>query len=152
MLLPVSWIRVPQSLMIGPTAFLTLSKVVCYQINSTTFWLLRASLIMVFKLFLGHLNLAAEEFFDAPVAGNIQGHNFKVRQPRFSSWQAESGFCSTFGRAVKWTASIHRWSFDSVQLQGCQLVFYLPWHCLALPHSLFLYEWCYYMQVLFLVP
>ncbi len=43
----------------------------------------RATLITVYKLFHGHLNLPAEEFFEPPAVGNLQGNNFKVRQPRF---------------------------------------------------------------------
>ncbi len=44
---------------------------------------LRATLITVYKLFHGSLNLPAEEFFEPPAAGNLCGHNFKDRQPRF---------------------------------------------------------------------
>ncbi len=44
---------------------------------------LRTTLIPVHKLFHGYLNLSAEEFFAPPAAGNLRGHNFKVRQPRF---------------------------------------------------------------------
>ncbi len=43
---------------------------------------LRATLITVYKLFHGYLNLSVEEFFEPPAAGNLRGHNFKVRQPR----------------------------------------------------------------------
>ncbi len=38
---------------------------------------------MVYRLFHGYLNLSAEDFFEPPAAGNLRGHNFKVRQPRF---------------------------------------------------------------------
>ncbi len=44
---------------------------------------LRATLITVYELFHRYLNLPAEEFFEPPAAGNLQGHNCKVRQPRF---------------------------------------------------------------------
>ncbi len=43
---------------------------------------LRATLITIYKLFHDYLNLSAEEFFEAPAAGNLLGHNFKVRQLR----------------------------------------------------------------------
>ncbi len=42
-----------------------------------------ATLITVYKLFHGYLNLSAEEFFEPPAAGNLRGHNFKVLQPPF---------------------------------------------------------------------
>ncbi len=44
---------------------------------------LRDTLITVNKLSHGNLNLLAEEFFEPPAVGNLRGHNFKVRQPRF---------------------------------------------------------------------
>ncbi len=44
---------------------------------------LRASLITMYKLFHGYLNLPPGEFFAATAAGNLRGHTFKVRQPRF---------------------------------------------------------------------
>ncbi len=52
---------------------------------------LRATLITVYKLFDGYLNLSAEEFFEPPAAGNLRGHNFKVRQPRLhlARWKAD---------------------------------------------------------------
>ncbi len=40
---------------------------------------LRATLITVYKLFQGYLNLPVEEFIEPPAAGNLRGHNFKVR-------------------------------------------------------------------------
>ncbi len=43
----------------------------------------RATLITVYKLFHGYLNMFAKEFFESPAAGNLREHNFKVRQPRF---------------------------------------------------------------------
>ncbi len=43
----------------------------------------RATLITVHKLFHGYLNLPVE-FFESQSAGNLRGHNVKVRQPRFS--------------------------------------------------------------------
>ncbi len=43
----------------------------------------RATLITVYKLFHGYMNLPAEEFSEAPAVGNLREHNFKVRQPRF---------------------------------------------------------------------
>ncbi len=43
---------------------------------------LRATLITVCELFHGNLNLPAEDLFEPPAAGNLSGHNFKVRQPR----------------------------------------------------------------------
>ncbi len=43
---------------------------------------LLATLITVYKLFHGYLNLSAEEFFEPPTAGNLRGHKFKDRQPR----------------------------------------------------------------------
>ncbi len=50
--------------------------------------------------------------------------------PTFSSCQAESCFCCTFGRTVESTTSTHRWGSDSVQFQGsigCQLMLHLAW-------------------------
>ncbi len=44
---------------------------------------LRATLIAVYELFHDYLNLPVEEFFEPLAAGNLRGHNFKVRQPRF---------------------------------------------------------------------
>ncbi len=51
---------------------------------------LRATLITVYKLFHGYLNLPVEEFFEPPAAGNLRGHNFKVRQPHLhlARWKA----------------------------------------------------------------
>ncbi len=43
---------------------------------------LRATLITVYKLFHGYLNLSAEGFFESPAAVNLRGHNFMVRQLR----------------------------------------------------------------------
>ncbi len=53
---------------------------------------LRATLITVYKLFHGYLNLSAEEFFEPPAAGNLRGHNFKVRQPRFHLARRKAAF------------------------------------------------------------
>ncbi len=54
--------------------------------------LFRASPITVYKLLHGYLNLSAEEFVEAPAAGYLRGHNFKVRQPRFHLVQREVAF------------------------------------------------------------
>ncbi len=105
--------------------------------------ILCATLITVYKLFHGYLNVSSEEFFEPPAAGNLRGHNFKVRQPRSHLARQKADF------AVRspgpWNRlPPHRWSSDSVQLQGslgCQLVLHLPWHCLTLPNSLFLCKW-----------
>ncbi len=43
---------------------------------------LRATLITVYKLFNGYLNLPAEEFFETPAADRLREHKFKVRKPR----------------------------------------------------------------------
>ncbi len=53
---------------------------------------LRATLITVYKLFHGYLNLSEEEFFELPAAGNLRGHNFKVRQPRFHLARRKAAF------------------------------------------------------------
>ncbi len=53
---------------------------------------LRATLITVYKLFHGYLNLSAEEFFEPPAAGNLRGDNFKVRQPRFHHAKRKGAF------------------------------------------------------------
>ncbi len=53
---------------------------------------LRATLITVYKLFHDYLNLSAEEFFKPPAAGNLRGHNFKVRQPRFHLARRKAAF------------------------------------------------------------
>ncbi len=45
--------------------------------------ILRATLITVYKLLHGYLNLPVDEFFEPPVAGNLREHNVMVRQPRF---------------------------------------------------------------------
>ncbi len=44
---------------------------------------LRATLVTVYKLFHGYLNLSADECFEPPAAGDLRGPNFKVREPRF---------------------------------------------------------------------
>ncbi len=53
---------------------------------------LRATLITVYKLFHGYLNLFAAEFFEPPAASNLRGHNFKVRQPRFHLARRKAAF------------------------------------------------------------
>ncbi len=53
---------------------------------------LRATLITVFKLFHCYLTLSAEEFFEPPAAGNLRGHNLKVRQPRFHLARRKAAF------------------------------------------------------------
>ncbi len=53
---------------------------------------LRATLITVYKLFHGYLDLSAEEFFEPPAAGNLRGHNFKVRQPRIHLARRKAAF------------------------------------------------------------
>ncbi len=35
-----------------------------------------------------------EEFFEPPAAGNIRGHNFKVRQPRFHLVRRKAAFAA----------------------------------------------------------
>ncbi len=52
----------------------------------------RATLITVNKLFHGYLNLSAEEFIEPPAGGNLLGHNFKVRQPRFHLVRRKAAF------------------------------------------------------------
>ncbi len=52
----------------------------------------RATLITVYKLFHGYLNLPVEEFFEPPAAGNLRGHNFRVRQPRFYLARRKAAF------------------------------------------------------------
>ncbi len=61
---------------------------------------LRATLITLYKLFHGYLNLSAEEFFEPPAAGNLRGHNFKVRQPRFHLARRKANFA--FRSAGPW--------------------------------------------------
>ncbi len=53
---------------------------------------LRATLITVYKLFHGYLNLPVEEFFEPPAAGNLRGQNFNVRQPRFHLAMRKAAF------------------------------------------------------------
>ncbi len=53
---------------------------------------LLGTLITVYKLFHGYLNLSAEEFFEPPAAGYLRGHNFKVRQPRFHLTRRKATF------------------------------------------------------------
>ncbi len=48
--------------------------------------------ITVYELFRGYLNLSAEEFFEPPAAGNLRGHNFKFRQPRFHLARRNAAF------------------------------------------------------------
>ncbi len=61
---------------------------------------LRATLITVCKPLHGNLNLPAEEFFEPPAAGNLRGHNFKVRQPRFHLARRKAAFAVR--SAVPW--------------------------------------------------
>ncbi len=49
-------------------------------------------IITVYKLSHGYLNLSAEEFFEPPAAGNLRGHNFEVRQPRFHLARRKAAF------------------------------------------------------------
>ncbi len=53
---------------------------------------LRATLITVNKLFHDYLNLPVKEFFVSPAAGNLCGHNFKVRLPRFQLARRNAAF------------------------------------------------------------
>ncbi len=53
---------------------------------------LRATLITVYKLFHGYLNLTSEEFSEPPAECNLRGHNFKVRQPRFHLARRKAAF------------------------------------------------------------
>ncbi len=53
---------------------------------------LRDTLITVYKLFHGYLNLPVEEFYEPPAAGNLRGNNFKVRQPRFYLSRRKAAF------------------------------------------------------------
>ncbi len=53
---------------------------------------LRATLLTVYKLFHCYLKLSAEEVFEPPAAGNLRGHNFKVRQPRFHLARRKAAF------------------------------------------------------------
>ncbi len=62
---------------------------------------LRATLITVYKLFHGYLNLSAEEFFEAAAAGNLRGHNVKVRQLRFHLARRKAASAVQFGRTVE---------------------------------------------------
>ncbi len=62
------------------------------QISSMERHLLRITLITVYKLFHGYLNLSAEGFFERPSASNLRGHNFKVRQPRFHLARLKAAF------------------------------------------------------------
>ncbi len=53
---------------------------------------LLATPITVNKLFHAYLNLSAEEFFEPPAAGNLRGHNVKVRQPCVHSARKKAAF------------------------------------------------------------
>ncbi len=53
---------------------------------------LQATFITVNKLLHGYLDLSVEEFFEPPTAGNLRGHNFKVRQPRFYFARRKAAF------------------------------------------------------------
>ncbi len=53
---------------------------------------LRATLITVYKLLHSYVNVFAEEFFEQRAAGNLRGHNFKVRQPRFYLARRKAAF------------------------------------------------------------
>ncbi len=53
---------------------------------------LRASLITVYKLFHGFLNLSVEEFFEPPAASSLRGHNFWDHQPRFQLARRKAAF------------------------------------------------------------
>ncbi len=59
---------------------------------SMELYFLRATPVIVYKLFHGYLNLSAEECFKPPAAGNIRRHNFKVRQPRFHLARQKAAF------------------------------------------------------------
>ncbi len=50
-----------------------------------------ATLITMYQLFHGYLNLSAG-FFEPPAAGYLRGHNFKVRQPRFYLARRKAAF------------------------------------------------------------
>ncbi len=52
----------------------------------------RATLITVYELFYGYLNLSAEEVFEPPAAGNLRGHSFKVRRPRLHLARRKAAF------------------------------------------------------------
>ncbi len=53
---------------------------------------LRATLVTVYELFHGYLNLSSKELFEPPAAGNLRRHNFKVRQPRFYLARRKAAF------------------------------------------------------------
>ncbi len=54
--------------------------------------ILRDTLIAVYKLFHGYLNLSAADFFEAPAASNLRRQNFKVRQPSFHLARRKAAF------------------------------------------------------------
>ncbi len=78
---------------------------------------LRATLITVYKLFHGYLNLPVEEFFELPAAGNLRRHTFKVRQPGFHFARRKVAFAVR--SAGPWNSlSPHIAEAPTVQLQG----------------------------------
>ncbi len=66
---------------------------------------LRATLITVYKLFHGYLNLSVEELFEPPAAGYLREHNFKVRQPRFHLAGRKAAFAVR--SAGSWNRLLH---------------------------------------------
>ncbi len=52
----------------------------------------RATLIAVYELIHGYLDLSVEEVFEPPAAGNLRGHNFKLYQLRFHLARRKSAF------------------------------------------------------------
>ncbi len=62
------------------------------QLPSMQSHILRSTLITAYNFFHGNLNLPLEEFFDAPAANHLRGHQFKVRQPRFQLARRQAAF------------------------------------------------------------
>ncbi len=56
----------------------------------------RATLITLYKLFHGYLNLSADAFFELLAAIYLRGHKFKVRQLRFHLARRKAAFTVRF--------------------------------------------------------
>ncbi len=93
----------------------------------------RATLITVDKLFYGYLSLSAKEFFEHLAAGNLRGHNFKVRQPRFHLARRKAAFAVR--SAGGWNSYLH----ISLKLRQCPAS-RIAWMPTGAPFSLTLFD------------
>ncbi len=101
---------------------------------------LRATLITVYKLFHGYLDLSAEEFFEPPAVCNFRGHNSTVRQRSFHLGRRKEADAvlstGTWNRLPPHVAEAPAVSSfkDRMDANWCSIV---P-DIVCLPHSLFL--------------